>query len=83
MEHGCVALAVSHSTIVGVIVRAGHECVVSVVLDFDREPDGLVVVNDVVVPEGLHGHAAEEVGQRRDSVGEAAEGRGRLDCIID
>jgi hypothetical protein len=36
-----------------------------------------------VISEGLHGDAAEEVGQRGDRVGEAAQGGGRLDFIID
>ena len=82
MEHGCVALAVLHPAFVGIIARAGHKSVVGVVLDLDREPDGLIAVNHVVVPEGLHGYAAEEIRQRRDGVGKAAEGWGRLDCVI-
>ena len=80
-ERGCVAQAVLHLAFVG--VRAGHESVVGVILDFELETNSLVVVNNIVVPEGLHSHTTKEVRQRGDSVGKAAEGWGRLDCVID
>jgi hypothetical protein len=83
MEHRCVALAISQLAHVLVAVLARHKSVVGIVLDLERELNGFTVVGHVVISEGLHGHAAEEVGQRGDCVGDTAQGGGRLNCIIE
>lgn len=79
-----VAHLIVHAAFVELTAFARHERVVGVVLCLDLEPDGLVaVVCDVVLIEGLHGDAAEKVGQRGHRVSELAETRSRLDLIVD
>jgi hypothetical protein len=83
VEHGRVPLAIPQPALVRVVAGTRHERVVSVVLDLERELNGFTVVSHPVIPEGFHGHAAEEVGQRGDCVGETAQGGCRLNGIID
>ena len=76
MEHRRVALAVSNLAIIRAAASTGHESVVSIVLNLELEINVLVlrVTSCVVIFEGAHGHATEEIGERGDCIGEAAKG---------